>query len=511
MTQPAQQSFRGDNTILLLIALTFFVLHLATCGHYGFHRDELATLDDARHLDWGFVAYPPLTPLMGRVALSLFGISLTGIRLFPIVALSVAVFVAGLMARELGGTRRAQILSAIAVAIVPIVVVQTNLLQYVAFDYLWGVLLTYFLIRLINSEDPRWWIAIGAVIGLGLMTKYTMAFFAITMICALLLTPLRHYLLNRWLWMGVAVSLLIFMPNLMWQWRHGFISLDFLRHIHARDVRQGRADGFLPQQLYICVNAVLFPLVFRGLWIYFQERKYRLLGWMYVLTLILFVVLRARSYYLGPLYPMLIAAGTISWSRSVRPAEQSPAGVEFRSRKTFAVARITWTMAAIGVITSFALLTPIAPINSFLWNIASKLQGDFLEEIGWPDLVQSVARIYDSLPAEQRAGAGIIVGNYGEAGAINLLGPKYGLPPAISGTNSFWYRSYPQSQPQTLITVGLDEGFVKEHFEHCGLVAHNTNSYGVINEESRDHPDIYLCRHLLQPWPEFWPTFQWFG
>lgn len=510
--------FRGDTTVLFLIALVFLILHVATSGRYGFHRDELATLDDARHIEWGFVAYPPLTPFIGRVALSLFGVSLMGVRFFSVVALSIAVFVSGLIARELGGKRRAQMLSAIAVAIVPIVVLQTNVLQYVSFDYLWGVLLTYFLIRLINSDNPRWWIAIGAVIGIGMMTKYTMAFFAITMAGALLLTPLRRHLLSGWFWMGLGVSLLIFMPNLIWQWRYGFISLDFLRHIHARDVRQGRTEGFLLEQLDVCVNAVLFPIAFGGLWFYFRERKYRLLGWMYVLTLILFVIAKARSYYLGPLYPMLIAAGCVAWSgntgvatdSSIRSAEQNSATLSFRCLRSASPA-ITWTMAVLGAIISFALLAPIAPINSFLWNTTAKLQDNFLEEIGWPDLVQTVAKIYEAVPVNQRPHTGIIVGNYGEAGAINLLGEKYGFPPVISGTNSFWYRSYPQNQPQTLITVGLGDDFLREHFEHCDLVAHNTNPYGVINEESRDHPNIYLCHHLLQAWPEFWSHFQRFG
>ncbi len=514
-----QKLLRSDTTALFLIALVFFILHVATSGQYGFHRDELATLDDARHLEWGFVAYPPLTPFMGRVSLFLFGVSLIGVRFFSVVALSIAVFVSGLMAQELGGKRRAQILSAIAVAIVPIVVLQTNVLQYVSFDYLWGVLLTYFLIRLIRSDNPRWWFAIGTVIGLGLMTKYTMAFFAITMVGGLLLTPLRSHLLGRWFWMGVGISFLIFTPNLIWQWRHAFISLDFLRHIHARDVRRGRADGFLLQQLDVCVNAVLFPLVFRGLWFYFRERKYRLLGWMYALTLILFVIAKARSYYLGPLYPMLIAAGCVAWSGTarleadapVRSPEQSSATGDFRPLKGRTLRTITWTMAVVGIITSFALFTPIAPVNSFLWNITAKLHDNFREEIGWPDLVQTVAKVYDSVPVYQRQHTGIIVGNYGEAGAINLLGEKYGLPPVISGTNSFWYRSYPQTQPDTLIAVGLDDDFLREHFQHCDLVAHNINPFGVINEESRDHPDIYLCHNLLQPWPEFWSHFHRFG
>jgi 4-amino-4-deoxy-L-arabinose transferase-like glycosyltransferase len=496
--------FRSDVAVLIGVAVVFAALHLATSSPYGFHRDELATLNDAQHLDWGFVAYPPITPAIGRLELSLFGVSTLGARVVPILALAIAVILSGLMARELGGSRRAQILTALAVAVIPIVTIQTAVLQYVSFDYLWGVLLTYFLVRLLNTDDPRWWIAIGAAIGLGMMTKYTMAFFVTGLVGAVLLTRLRRHLLSPLLWAGVAISLLIFLPNLIWQIHHHFISLDFLRHIHTRDVGQGRARGFLPEQLYVCVAAGLAPLVLMGVWFYFTERgrKFLPLAWMFVLTLTLFTVAQGRSYYMGPVYPMLLAAGAVLWDRWLSARTRNLA---------LTMQGVTWTLVALSVIVSFALFTPIAPVNSTLWNVTGKLQDNFIEEIGWTDLVATVARVYETLPAAERSGTGIIVGNYGEAGAINLFGPKYGLPSVISGTNSNWYRSYPANEPQTLITIGLDDDFLKDHFEHCELAAHNTNSFGVINEESRDHPDIYLCHHLLQPWPEFWPHFQRFG
>ena len=499
--------FRTDIAVLILLAAVFLALHAATCGPYGFHRDELATLDDARHLEWGFVAYPPLTPAAGRLALSLFGISTVGVRLLPIIALSAALVLSGLMARELGGTRRSQILTALAVAVVPIVTIQTSVLQYVSFDYLWGVLLTYLVLRLLNTDDPRWWLPIGAAIGLGMMTKYTMAFFTTGLVGGLFVTgafdkKLRRHFLSPWLWAGVALSLLVFLPNLLWQIQHNFISLEFLRHIHARDVSQGRTHGFLPEQLYVCVSAGLAPLAFMGLWFSLTERKYRLLGWMFVLTLALFVVAQARSYYSGPLYPMLLAGGSVMWERWVAA----------RSRvSSLAIQAVTWFLVASSALISFALFTPVAPINSTLWNTTGNIQDNFKEEIGWTDLVATVARVYELIPVNERAAAGIITGNYGEAGAIDLLGPHYGLPSAISGTNSAWYWSYPKNDPQILIAVGLNDDFLKAHFERCDLVAHNTNPYSVINEESRDHPDIYLCHHLLQPWPEFWTHFHRFG
>src|SRR5882762_2507752 len=208
---------KTDVGILVLVAIARVVLHTATNGQYGFHSDELQTLDDARHLDWGFVVYPPIVPLLARLELILFGTSLAGFRVLAAVAVSAAMVIAGLMAKELGGGRREQLLAAIATGIAPVSLAQGAVFQYVSFDYLWCVLLTYFLLRLLKTEDVRWWLAIGAVVGIGMQTKYTMAFFAIGVFVAVVLTPARRYLLSAWLWAGVAVSLLIFLPNLVWQ------------------------------------------------------------------------------------------------------------------------------------------------------------------------------------------------------------------------------------------------------------------------------------------------------
>src|SRR5918997_1090445 len=169
MQSPVQHALKSDLAILLALSLLRVLLHTFTNGQYGFHRDELATLDDARHLAWGYVAYPPLTPAVARVAVELFGPSLPGVRLFAALAQGAAMLLAGLMARELGGGRWAQIVASLAVAIAPISVLMGALFQYVAFDYLWWVVVAYCAIRLRRSANPRWWLGIGAAIGLGML------------------------------------------------------------------------------------------------------------------------------------------------------------------------------------------------------------------------------------------------------------------------------------------------------------------------------------------------------
>jgi hypothetical protein len=505
MTKRLAEFFRSDLGFLILLAAARLSLHIATNSHYGFHRDELQTLDDARHLDWGFVAYPPITPLIGRFELIFFGTSLVGFRFFSAVAMSVIMVITGLMAGELGGNRHVKVLAAVAAGIVPVSLIQGAVFQYVAFDYLWGVTVTYFLIRLLKSDDPRWWVAIGAMLGIGMETRYTMGFLALGVAGAVLLTPARRFLRSGWLWLGVGISILIFLPNLVWQVQHHFISLDFLSYLHARDLRQKRYDGFYNQQLSVCVNFVTAPLVLMGLWFYLfrpEARRYRLLGWTFAVTFLLFSLARSRSYYTAPLYPMLIAGGSVLLGNlldGVRP---------FWSRSIYAA---QWTLIIISGAIGVLLFLPIAPIGSPIWKITSRLYDQFREEIGWPDLAQNVAGVYRSLPPPERERTGILTGNYGEGGALNLYGPVLGLPRAMSLTNSFWYRGYDPRLPQTVIVVGFDLDEARELFAGCEIAGRNANPFGVENEESRDHPDILLCHNLKTSWPDYWAHSRRFG
>jgi 4-amino-4-deoxy-L-arabinose transferase-like glycosyltransferase len=495
---------RSSIRLLALAALAFFLLHLFTNNHYGFHRDELQTLDDARHLDWGFVQYPPITPLFGRVELLLFGTSLVGFRVLSTIAVSVVMLLTGLIAKELGGDRHIQLLAAIAVGISPVSMIQGAVFQYVAFDYLWGVAVTYCLIRLLQSGDPRWWLLVGTFIGIGMETRYTMGFLALGVAGAVLVSEPR-FLRSRWLWLGVAISIVIFLPNLVWQAQHHFISRDFLTYLHARDLRQGRYDAFYREQLWVCIAAVTAPLALMGLWFYFfrpEARRFRLLGWTFAITFFLFAVAGARSYYTAPLYPMLLAGGSVLlgiWLRGLPP---------LWSRSIYA---LQWVSIAAGLIIGILLFLPVAPIGSRVWQITSKLYDQFREEIGWPDLAHAVAGVYNALPAEQRAQTGILTGNYGEAGALNLYGPALGLPHAMSLTNSFWYRGYDPRLPQTVILTGFDLAEANDLFEDCSVAGKNTNSSGVENEESRDHPQILLCHNLRTSWPDYWAHHRRFG
>ena len=364
-------------------------------------------------------------------------------------------------------------------------------MQYVSFDYLAWVAVAYFVARLCRSGDPRWWLAIGAAIGFGMLSKYSMPFLVAGLAVGFFASELRRQLGSKWLWLGAALALLIFLPNLVWQWRHDFISLTFLQRIHARDIQIGRTGTFLPDQLEITLLA--FPLALAGIYFYFfteRGRQFRVLGWMFLVPLVLFLVAKGRGYYLAPVYPMLYAGGAVlgeSWLKR-RGRDGRVAGTSL----AFVALLLNSAMVAL-------VFLPIAPVNSPWWQRMVQINGDLREEIGWQELVENVARIRDSLSPEDRARVRVFCGNYGEAGAINLYGPRHGLPPAICPVNSFWERGYGDPPPELLIVLGSSARDLEGYFDSVELVGHITNREGVANEETINHPYFFFVATSEDP------------
>ena len=495
---------KSNNLILLLLALGGILIHILFNGQYGFHRDELDVLMNARQLDWGYVAYPPLTPLVARLGLELFGESLRGLRIFSAIAQGIVMILAGLMARDMGGKRNAQVLSAFAVFIAPIALMAGTWIMYFAFDYLWWVLVAFFLVRLLATDNPRYWLGIGAGIGLGMMTKFTMAFWVIALVLAVLVTPARKYLRSKWLYLGVGLALLIYLPNLIWQVQHDFISLDFLSNIHARDIRWGRADDFLIEQLYGTTNPFSLPLWIVGLSLCLfgaSLKRFRTLGWMFIVTFLVFLINRGRAYYVAPAYVMLLAAGSVGFEQWLESRTKATRQLGFG---------LLWGAQVIGSLIAIVLMKPVAPINSSLWEITSSVNEDVVEMIGWQDLTAQIAEIYQSIPEGERPRTVILAGNYGEAGALDLYGKQYNLPRIISGTNSLWYRGYGEPEPETVIVVGFESSYASNFFASCRYTGKVTNSYQVKNEETTHHTGLYVCREPRRPWKDMWQEMQWF-
>jgi hypothetical protein len=337
-----------------------------------------------------------------------------------------------------------------------------------------------------------------------MMTKYTILLLVAGVVVATLVSPLRQHLRSKWLWAGAGLSLLIFLPNLIWQIENDFISVEFLRVISERDVRLGRTEGYFWQQLVVNANPQLIFLWVMGLYYFLRgdrSGRFRAMGVLYLVPLVLFWVLNGRFYYMAPAYPMLIAAGTVAgegWL--VRRSENG---------RRLALGVLTMLFVA-GAALAVVLMMPVYPVNSGWWDFSADVHDNFAEQIGWQEMAENVAGIYTAQVGENPS-LGILAGNYGEAAAINLYGEGLGLPPVISPVNSYWYRSLPERPLEAVIVLGYELEDLETSFGSCEVVGQNGNSFGVANEESVFHPDIYLCKGALASWESIWPEARRFG
>lgn len=492
-------SLRSDVFVLSVFASALLVVHFVMGNGYGFHRDELQFLDDARHLQWGFVAYPPLTSFFGRMAIALFGISPQVLRLPAALVNAVSLVLAGLMARELGGGRAAQVVT--LMLSFPLALTFSSVLQYNTFDLLAWSILILSTAHVLRTGDERFWLGAGIGLGLGVLSKYAIAFPLLSLLAGIVLLPSqRHHLRNRWFWMGALLAMLIAAPNLLWLARHHFITLQMEHYIHLRDVRMGRADGYFTDQIKFTMFGL--PFAIGGLIALLRSPRFRLLSVFYLGPFLLFALIKGRGYYVVPAYSVLYAAGAVGLERWLENRTRVARGLVYAvvtAAVLVEVAAVTWANM------------PIWRPGSAAWNWQMQNNDDMANEIGWPELVAQVAAVRDHLPPSDRAHYAVLAENYGEAGALELYGPQYGLPTPISTVNDFHDRGYGPFEPQTLIVVGGQLASESKFFASCSMVATVHLPYGVRDEESVDHPQILICQHLREPWPTVWARSQDFG
>ncbi len=492
-------SFPRDLLLLAACAASLLVIHFAMGNGYGFHRDELQFLFDARHLQWGYVAFPPLTSFCARIAIALFGISPQVLRIPAAIANAVSLLLTGLIARELGGRRTAQLLA--LAALFPACLLFSSLLQYNTFDMLAWLTVSFFATRLLRTADLRNWLGIGVGIGIGVLSKYTIAFPVASLLAAVLLLPSqRNALRSRWFWLGSLVATVIAAPNLLWLAQHHWITLRMEHAIHLRDVRLGRGNDFFTDQIKFTLCA--FPLAVVGLVSLLRSARFRLLAALYLGPLLLLAGMKARGYYLIPGYAVLYAAGAVAVERAL---------AQRHHWQRIAACSAIFAALALNVAAVVWAWLPIWPVRSPAWNWQMKNNSDMANEIGWPQFVAEVAAVRDTLPAADREHLGIVANNFGEAGALDLYGPQFHLPTPISAVNDFYARGYGAFPPDPVIVVGSGLHNQLKNFQTCSVVARTVLPDGVRNEETDDEPEILLCRHLRWPWPEVWSRVQEFG
>ena len=499
LTGKPTTSLRRDVAVLGAISALIVVVHFLMGNGYGFHRDELQFMDDARHLQWGFVAFPPMTSFFGRLAIALFGISPQVLRLPAALVNAVSLVLAGLIARELGGKRAAQIIALLLS--LPLALTFSSVLQYNTFDLLaWSVLILS-TAHVLRTGDERFWLGAGLGLGLGVMSKYAIAFPLASLLAALVLLPSqRHHLKSRWFWMGAGVAVVIAAPNFIWLARHHFITLQMEHFIHLRDVRNGRAKGYFTDQFKFMMFGL--PFAVGGLIALLRSPRFRLLSAFYVGPFVLLALVKGRGYYLLPAYPVVYAAGAVGLETWLATRAKAVRGVVYG-------AVVAAVLAEAGAI-AWAYL-PIWCPGSAAWNWQMKNNSDMANEVGWPEFVAQVAAVRDRLSPAERAQYAVLAENFGEAGALQLYGPKHGLPVPISTVNDFHDRGYGAFEPQTVIIVGGNLEDESRFFEGCSVVATVHLPYGVQDEETVDHPQILVCHRMRFSWPVVWGRSQDFG
>lgn len=496
------REFIACHAALLSVAIVFFVVHLYANHQYGFHRDELQFISDSKHLSWGFVTYPPFTPFVAFVSRLLFGESLFSYRIISSLVFSLLLLISGLIARDLGGNRLASVCTALACAASPVLQFSGSVLMYMIFDYFWWALSAFFIIKLIKG-NPLYWIGVSISMSMGMMTKYSILFFAICVVISILIVPERKMFLNRYFPIAIALAVILVLPNALWQVRNSFISYDFLSHIHARDIAWGRTEGFFTDQISDCIGYAIFPLVLAGAWfLSFNDKMKRfrpVLIWT-TTVLLLFALMKGRGYYCGALYIPLVAAGSVFLEQQA---------IRFHSQRIYRSAICVFLL--VNALVTSALVLPLAPAGSQWFKVILSLNDTYMEQFGWEELAQDVAHIRDSLLEHERESCGIMAGNYGEAGALEYFGRQYRLPKIMCGTNAFYDRGYDEREVQTVVVLGLDRNFLERMFESCELVGYSRNSLNLPNEENRFHREIYLCRGPKFRWVEFWKKHRRFG
>jgi hypothetical protein len=496
----------GATALLLYLALAKLLLHLWFSSGYGYFRDEFYYLACGEHLDWGYVDQPPLTPLLALLTHQFLGESLLALRFLPAVAGALLVLVTGLMTRELGGGRFAQGLAAVAVIAAPVCLGTDHVFTVNPFDQLFWALGAYLVILIVKRDDPRLWLLFGLVAGVGLQNKISVLFFGFGVFVALLLTAHRKYFLSKWLWLGGAIAFVIFLPYVLWQFHYDWPMLELLRRgqlyknfpVSPLQFLWGQVLEIHPFNLPIWLAGLYFYLVSR------QGKPYRVLGWTYVAILIVFLLLRAKTYYLAPAYPMLLAAGAFAIETFIQ------------ERQWNWLKPATITLLILGGIALAPFALPVLPVETYIKYQSflgieppkterhrfGKLPQQYADMFGWENMVATVAKVYDSLPPEERAKCAIFTSNYGEAGAIDFFGEKYALPKAISGHNNYWLWGPGNYTGEILITVGESLEDVKKTFDQVELGATVTSEYAMPYESNLP---IYICCKPKMSLQEVWP------
>lgn len=505
-TEIKKIDFLGENALLFYFAAFKFLLLIILAGNYGFFRDEYYYIECSKNLAFGFVDQPPLSALILFLTRQIFGESLLAVRLTAYFAGSATIFIAGLLAREMNGGKFAQGLAALAALFSGVLLGTSGYFSMNAFDTFFAALFFLLLLRLINTQNKKYLILIGVVFGLGLQNKYTLLFVAAGLFVGFLLTANRKFFLAKELWIGAGIAAVIVLPHVLWQIGNDFPTLEFMRNAAMyKNQPMGFAEFAFnsllelnPASIILLITALYF-LAFNS-----SGRKYSVIGIIFISVFLIFLFNNGKPYYMGVLYPAIIAAGAVGADLIISKL----------NKKWLRYALIITLLPLYILVTPFAI--PVLDVDTFIEyseftgvkssgaserSALGVLPQFFADRFGWEEMAQKVAEVYNTLTPEEKKVTLIAGQNYGEAGAIDYYREKYGLPKAISPHNNYWLWGYPDwYKGEILIVIGSTLEDNKELFEQVELAASHYNKYGMPYE----NVDIFICRKIKMPLKEIW-------
>jgi hypothetical protein len=497
-------SFEWNGAIA--IAVVVFVAHIVVNATtpYGIHRDELLYAAMGNHLRLFRMDFPPAIAIMAVLERFIGGDSLVSLRMLPAIAGAAITLLAMGIARELGGGRFAQLFTAIACAMHPLFLRPSNLFQPVVFDQLWWTAALFALARFERTRDAKWWTALGIIGGLGLLNKFSILFFGFGLLIALLIVD-RTALRTWGPWRALAISLVIGSPSLIGQIQLGWPVVSQMEVLKRSQLTHVSFGSFLSWQMLL--GPLLLVAIAGAVYLLRapEVRRFRILAAACLATFATLFLLRGKGYYVGPIYPALIAGGAV-WLGRTGPSRAARVG---RASVVAAVVLYGTFLIPLSlpildppVMQRYAAATHIGEATRTNRGTTLRLPQDYADMLGWTDRVALVAHVYDSLPAEKRAKVVLAAENYGEAGALEFYGPKYGLPAVVSAAGSFWFFGPGEKPGEVVITLGVD----REDLEPlCGIVTpagRITNEWTV--EEEQDIT-VYICEQPKLTMQALWP------
>jgi dolichyl-phosphate-mannose-protein mannosyltransferase len=501
-----QRRSSAEPALIILFSAVALLIHLLTSGRYGYFRDELYYIACGHHLAFGYVDQPPLSILLVRLSEVLLGNSLFAIRLLPALAGTATVALTGLIARELGGRGWAIALGCAGSLCALFNLAVANFFSMNAFEPLFWMGCVYLLVRIINGGSPTLWLWFGVLLGLGLENKHSTAFFAGGIFVALLTSERRH-LAEKWIWFGGLIAFAIALPNILWQSQHHWPTYELLSNIAHSDKNVALSPAQFILQQIVFMNPGTLPLWFFGLICLFGSRdgrRYMALGITYLVMLAEFIILHGKSYYLAPAYPMLFAAGGVAVERV------------FANRlRWFKPGLLLLILATGGLLAPLAVpILPPGKLVAYMRAIGLQLPRTetshtadlpqiFADQFGWQEMVASVGHVYNHLRPEDKNRAAIFCQNYGEAGAIDFFGSKFGLPQAISGHQNYFLWGPRDWTGEVALVLDTRDDDEREQFASVEDLGQIVSSPWAMPFERRTH--IYLCRDLRVNVREFWP------